>query len=197
MDHGEKTKTEEIKQVFKRESTLIDGIAETTDEAPAPEAKKNRFDEPLLSWSAPLYHKQVRPKIWYIIAGVVAVGMLLYGLFFDAWTLSVLVLVVTGVFYLVDHKPAPEVIITISERGVLVGKRFYPMTMFQSFWIDYNPPAITDLHLVPNNNYKYELTVILTEQDPALIRRVLQRYIPELVDRSKSISESLSKIVGL
>lgn len=191
LQNFEQEENSGITGALKRESIAVDQENLEASET------NSRYRKPLLSWEAPRYHKQDRPKWWYIAAISIAVGLFIYGLLANAWTLSVLVLVVVGTFYYTDHKPAPVVTIQISESGILVGKRFYPFTMFQAFWIDFAPPALDDLHFVPKNNYKYELTLLLNGQDPALIRRVLQRFVPELADREKSITESFSKIIGL
>lgn len=178
----------EVKSAFKSEATSFAAL--TSDQ-------RNAYNQAIYAWQAPLYVNKRKPFWWYIVAAAVVIGLVVYGLVSGAWTLSMAIVLFVGVYYYFSNQEVPVVDIVLSEAGVRVGGKVYPYSMFRTFWVDYHPPVIQELHLIPNNNYKYELTLNLQGQNPAPIKAVLQQFMPEWADRQKTVTESLVHLIGL
>jgi len=181
-------KPKEIKAAMRSETKRFDELSV---------ADQSAFNDAVLKWETPMYIHKHKPWWWVLAALLLVSGLVIYGLLANAWTFSVAVVVFAGVYYYFQHQESPILDIVFSSVGVKVGQKVYPYNMFKTFWVDYAPPHIQDLHLVPSNNYKYELTIHLNGQDPAQLKAALQQFLPEWIDRKKTITESIIHITGL
>ncbi|MBP7819297.1 hypothetical protein KA036_00480 [Candidatus Gracilibacteria bacterium] len=185
-------KFKDLAGATKSEAIALENLPEDLSEKLA-----NELERPLLAWQAPQYIRTHKPVWWYVAASMLVLGLFFYGIWSGGWTFSVAVVLFAGVYYIFLDQEPPVYEVKITEMGVRFGRKFYPYSMFKTFWVDYHLPHTRDLHLIPNNNYKYELTINLMEQNPVEVKAVLRRFLPEWVDRRKTFTESIIKISGL
>lgn len=162
------------------------------------EEQKQHFENnALLSWPTYLYPEYEKSKRWYIGAIALISVLVIYGILTNSWTFSVGVLVTAGVYYYLHSQDNPVIPVIISDIGVRVGSRVYAYTEIKTFWIDYYPPLVQDLHLVLKTEFKQDVTIQLHGPNPTEIRKVLSAYMPEWEEREKNVTESIINIFGL
>lgn len=124
----------------------------------------------------------------------------LYGLFFSdstGWIVSITFLILAGVFYLGELKPAPQLRNKIMQNGVKWGNRFFRFQEIKSFWI-LNEENARYLHLTLQKGTMKNINIVLPEDmDMNLLREVLLVHVPEEEGREESFSEQLIRNLGL
>lgn len=161
------------------------------------EEEKNQYANGDLTWQAPLYVNRHKTIWWYLVIGLLVVGMLAYAILTAAWTFLMALVLFAGFYYYFNSQDIPDVSITVSSLGIKVGEKVYPYAMFKTFWIDHQPPISNEIHFIPNNNYKYELSLNLQAQDIKAVKEYLHQYLPEWADRQRTFTENIIHLIGL
>lgn len=101
---------------------------ETTSESPAVE------DEPV-RWSASEYIHGEKNGLWFILFGIVVLGLIAVDLFFlKSYTFSVLVVVMAAAVIIYSRRPPRMIEYTLSSnQGLYVGDKLYHFNEFKSF----------------------------------------------------------------
>ncbi len=159
--------------------------------------EQKAFEEAKLKWEAPLFVHKLRPFWWGPVAMFVVCALVVYGIVANSWLFSIAVILFAGFYYYFQQQEVPVVEISLNDFGIRVGNKVYSYNMFQTFWVDYQPPFHKEIHLIPNNRYKYELTLFLDDQDPQVISSFLNKKLPEWADKEKTLSEKINHLIGL
>lgn len=155
------------------------------------------FDKAILTWKAPQFAHHEKSLLWFVIAGLAALLLVMYGLRTDGWTFSVAVIVFAGTYYLVHRHEPPTVEVKISKFGVKIGRHAFSFSNLKSFWIVYDPPFVKKLYLRMESKFQPDLFVSLEDADPAEVRRVLAHYLHELTGRHEPFSDMLVRLLKL
>jgi hypothetical protein len=107
------------------------------------------------------------------------------------------VIISAGVYYYIHSQENPLIQIVISDIGLKAGTRVFPYTEIATFWIDYNPPYVSDLHIVLKNQHKQDITIQIQKVEPKIIRNALCQYVPEWEERDKNLGETVTNLLGL
>lgn len=160
--------------------------------------EQKRFElAPQLSWKTYLYPAYEKGKYWYVLAIIAVLGFAAYGVLTNSWTFSVVVLITAGVYYYIHSQDNPVIEVVVTDVGIRVGERVYRYTDLKTYWIDYNPPYVQDLHLVLRNDLKQDITIQMHGPNPTEVRTVLSQYLPEWEERQKNFTESITNVMGL
>jgi len=168
-----------------------------------PEKKENKTENQELSeqygkllahWSFPEYVKYERGALWYVVAVVAVVAMLIYGLvqvnFLFVLFLIILSLVVGSRLY---GEPK-EVQFRIFEDGINMGKVFYKWEGINNFRLVYKPPQVKRLYIDLQGTFWHDFSVPLEDQDPVEIRRILLNYLEEdLTKQEETLTDRLNR----
>ncbi|MEK7158260.1 MAG: hypothetical protein AAB733_01660 [Patescibacteria group bacterium] len=146
----------------------------------------------LLYWKIAEFEHFERTMLWYIVAGVVTVGLLVYAILAANYLFAVIILL-GAIILLYDHFRKPgKIDAEITQEGVQVGKHFHPFDTLQEFWLVYNPPESKWLYLRFKAFWHSEISIPLEHMNPLKIREILLNYLPEDVTEE---SESLSDVI--
>lgn len=154
-------------------------------------------DQPILLWPAPEYIKHTKGRLWFIFNGLLVLGIVVYGVITNSWTMSVAFLIFAGVYYLIHQEEPRQITIAISEMGIKIDTRFYPFSSIRYFWIVYNPPFVKTLHLKLASRTLSEIEVQLADQNSADVRSYLLKQIPEMEGKEESLTSIFSRIMKL
>ncbi len=157
------------------------------------------FGEKLFSWEVEEYERHERSKFWYIAAIAIALILLLFA-FFTANILFAVIIVITSlVIILHDGQEPQKVQVSITDEGIVVGKKFYDYDEIKNFSVVYKPrQKVKNLYFEFKNLFKHRLSVPLKNNNPLPIRENLLKYLPEDLDRTDPpISEGLAKMLKL
>src|SRR3989338_2243726 len=124
---------------------------------------RQAFNEAVFEWRAPEYLHHEKSLLWFVIAGIVALVLIIYGLMTDGWTFSVAIAVFAGTYYLFHRTPPPIVDIKISKMGVKIGHHIFPYSHIKGFWIVYTPPFVAKLYLKMTSKFHPDISVALEE----------------------------------
>lgn len=152
----------------------------------------------LRNWVIAEYAQHERGRSWYIVAGLVALGLIVWAIYTVNFLFAVLV-VLAAIILLVRHSEMPaQLMVSIFEDGIQVGEGFYPYQDLKSFWIIYEPPEVGSLYFDFKNSWRPRLPIPLEEENPIEVRRILLKYLEEDLNReSEPTSDALSRLLRL
>ena len=157
------------------------------------------YGKELANWLVPEYDKHERNRLWYIIAGAVALLLMLYAFLSGNFLFAVIIIVVALVVILHDGREADIVKISLTDEGVAVGRKFYDYDEFKDFAVIYKPKiGVKNLYFEFKNTLRPRLSIPLIDMNPLPIRENLLKYLPEDLERTdQPLSEGLAKLFKL
>ncbi len=85
----------------------------------------------MFSWSF-ASHKE-HSASWYIIAIIVVLMFVVYGIVDGLYLMSVVVFLFAGVYLLMENNSVPILQVHVTDRGIQVGNSFYDYSQFSRF----------------------------------------------------------------
>ncbi len=155
------------------------------------------FDKAIFTWYAPEFAHHEKSSLWFLVAGLIALALVIYGIETDGWTFSVAIIVFAGTYYLIQRHRPPIVEVKLSKFGVKIGRHIFPYSQLKSFWIVYDPPFVKKLYLRMASTFKPDVFVALEDGDPVEIRRILNMHLSELRGRHEPFSDTLVRLFRL
>lgn len=156
------------------------------------------FGQVVLNWQAldyPRYHKTYR---WYVIAGVVMLTIVVYGLLTEAVTMSIAFIVLAGLYFLVHRKHSTLMSHSLTTMGIRVNNVFYAYSDIEAFYIVFDPPHVQTLNIILKKNVNKEKVIQLDNIDPADVREVLlNRGVDEMEGQKESLTSLFSRLLKL
>jgi len=158
---------------------------------------KKKIGETIISWRAPETAPVERGITWQISAVIVAVLLILWGIWQKTVSFSILIFLISGIYFYY-HREKPKIIrISLTTRGILVGNLFFPFADIAGFWIFYAPPEISTLNFAVKKGILREVSLQIADQNPDEIRGFLELHLPEFLERKEKISEKIIRIFKL
>lgn len=152
------------------------------------------MEEPILNWRARTRPKHERTRLWYLITGIIAGSMLIYGLQDHSWGLVVLVIMSVAAYYIFALRPEPTVKnISIMQEGIQLDFEFYPWRTLEGYWFQ-KYPDYTQLHIEHKENWRYDLIIQTGPVSIVSIHQALSRHLPEHNDKIERVLDKISRI---
>ena len=175
----------------------------------------------VISWKIPEYQSEEKTKLWYAVYSLIAIALLVYAIFTQNLIFAIIIIfaaVLLVIFY--GGKPA-MLDVSLSDRGIMVGKEFYDYDSIRDFFIIYEPDdGVKNLYLefkrfarptLPAgepiryswlfwlvNFARTRFSIPLDDMNPIIIRRNLLKYVKENLERTTiPLSEQLTKLFRL
>jgi len=144
-----------------------------------------RLGEVLISWEFPEFIKFDRGFWWYVVASVIALGLLAYAFFTDN-RLFMIIIVLTVIIFVIANSRSPErVAFALTDTGVIVKDKFIPYPEITNFWIIYLPPHVKTLYLEPRSIFSPRIQVHLEGQNPSEVREILLQFLYEDLEKEE------------
>lgn len=153
----------------------------------------------IMGWQVQEYEKHERSAGWYIVAGTVAIALLIY-CFFTANFLFAVIIIVTALVVILHDGRHPEMVkFAITDEGIVIGRKFYDYDDVKDFAIIYKPRLeVKRLYFEFKSALKHRLSVPLENINPLVVRENLLKYLKEDLERTdQPLSEGLAKIFKL
>ncbi|MFH1111818.1 MAG: hypothetical protein V1712_01975 [Patescibacteria group bacterium] len=152
----------------------------------------------LLAWQFPEFREIERSRLWWIVALVILVVLLVYAIRDFNFLFAIIVIIGAAIIW-VDSRKKPALLdFAIHQQGVAVGRRFWLWNELDFFWIAYRPPEITSLYLQPKAALKPRLSIPLVNINPLKIREILTKFLREDLEREdEPTSEALSRLLKI
>ena len=137
-----------------------------------------------VAWHAPTTYHRHRLGITVMSTSIVALGAAGF-LLWQGEYLGGIVFIAGGLgIFLFSRTPRVHTVL-INPTGITIDDALLAWNDFHSFWIDYRPQGVKELSLESAHWYRPHIRILLADQDPLAIRRVIISFIPE---REHSIS---------
>jgi hypothetical protein len=157
------------------------------------------FGEEIIGWTVAEYDKHERSKGWYITASIIALLLLFYSFMSANFLFAVIIVVVALVVILHDGQDPDKVKFSLTDEGVMIGRKFYDYDEIKDFSIVYKPrQEIKNLYFEFKTAVKPRLSIPLGKMNPLSIRENLLKYLTEDLERTdQPLSEALAKFFKL
>ncbi|MBI4993311.1 MAG: hypothetical protein HZC26_04250 [Candidatus Magasanikbacteria bacterium] len=144
-------------------------------------------------WTILEYEKHTRGTLWYVLAAVLGLALVLYGVFTGNFLFSLIVILAAIILFLQAHQEPRQIPFQITDLGVIVGIRFYPYSEFENFYIIYNPPEVKTLFLDTKNTLQPMLRVPLLDMNPIEVKHSLREYLPEDIEKEEPLTDRAAR----
>lgn len=150
---------------------------------------------PHLEWQAPSQVTHERSHRWYAVAGVAAASAIVYGVITGAWTLSVVVALVGGIFYLIRNHEHRTHTIRILPLGIEFDGVLRPWHRWKNFWILVGP-GYNELHIAAGGLHS-DLIIQTGSMDPYVVRDTLLHFLPQHPKPREKLLDAISRFCKL
>jgi len=130
-------------------------------------------------WQAPEFEVYEKSRTWYLIIGLILLGIITYALVFNNPIMAIVFILIGVVGYLYSEKQPRILDFAITSKGILAGKYLYEFENMDSFWIFYDPPHTKTLSINMRVSAVPFVHIPLEDEDPTVIRDILIKFIPE------------------
>lgn len=150
-----------------------------------------------LAWVAQEYPYHEKSLLWFIIAGTILLSLIVYGLLTDGWTFSMALIVAAGAYY-VSHRNPPEIVpISVTNKGIKVGKHTFAYPSIKCFWIVYDPPHTRRLYIRLHARLAVNIAIELEDVDVNDLRKELLKHLAEHTVSEEPFTETLIRLLRL
>ncbi|MBI4256740.1 hypothetical protein HY626_01635 [Candidatus Uhrbacteria bacterium] len=147
---------------------------------------------PQLEWEVNEYPMHQRSRLWYIIAAVLGVALIIYAIATANFLFAVIILMIGVITLLSSFVPPDRVPVVITNTGVVVSDMYYDFQAIKDFSIAYDPPQVKNLYFEFHSPWQPLLTVPLEDIDPNEVRELLLPYCLENLQR---VEENLTDVL--
>jgi len=163
---------------------------------PIVQKKKKNPEQDFISWQADEPESQNKNFLWFGIAGLFILAIVIFAIFSKSALMALLFILIGAVLYLSGFRKPQTLKCSITKTGIVLQKRIYNWTDLESFWIFYDSPRIKLMSIKSKKTLMPYLTMPLASENPAQIRKILLKYLPEK-EQEESLIDNIGKKLGL
>ena len=156
------------------------------------EFNPDELGQPIVEWDVDEYPQHIRSRLWYVLAGLVSVGLVIYSVATSNFLFAIIILMGSVLMLLsIFMKPA-RIPVVITSTGIIIGDLYYDYQAVKDFSIVYDPPEVKILYLDFYALTHPLIAVPLEDVDPNIIRENLLTFCQENLRRNE---EGLTDLV--
>jgi len=158
------------------------------------EAEDEHIDagDGIFSWEAWEFLPHERSKLWYVVAAIVSVLLIVYAVWTTNYMFAIIILMI-GIIFLVGNLRKPKRIhYHVTTLGIVANDKFYAYEEIKDFSLIYAPPYIKWLYVDFHRAWLPMLTIPLEDADPNEVRDAMLPYAFENIEREE---ETLTDMV--
>lgn len=155
----------------------------------------NTTPSPLLSWQAPAGVEHERSGRWYLVAGVIAVSLIAYGIATGDWVLAVVLTLTAGVYFLLRDQHGKEYHMRIFPAGIEIDGTMHTWDAWKNYWILIGP-SHAELHVLRKKPTR-EFIVLIDALDPFVVRDTFAEFIPYDGEKKEKIFDAFIRFCKL
>lgn len=156
-------------------------------------AQSPYFGEEIFGWMVDEYERHERGPIWYAIAFLTGLSLVLYAIITRNFLFAVVILMAGVIVALSTLREPRKIPFLVTTRGIALGHQFISYRELRSFWILYEPPHLKNLYVDFRSSVAPNLVIPLEDQDPIELRRTLLAFMAE---NGTQEEEPLTDIIG-
>ncbi len=160
--------------------------------------KLTGFGNELISWEVNEYEKHTRGPVWFTLATIAAVALIVYALFTQNFLFAVIILMFGVIYFLSSLKEPARIMISITDNGIMIGETFFPFRDMRTFSIVYEPPVVKNLYINLKSRWRPLLSIPLEAMDPVKVRDLMLPFaIEDLEQTEESLTDLVSRLYKL
>lgn len=152
----------------------------------------DEFGDVLVGWEIDEYAAHERSRMWYILASVIGVGLIIYAVLTSNFLFAVIILMIAVIMMLSIFTKPEKIPVMITTTGIVVGDMYYDYQSIRDFSIVYDPPEVKLLYLDFYAMTHPLLSVSLEDVDPNIVRDSL---LPFCLENLKRTQEDLTDVM--
>lgn len=152
----------------------------------------DEFGDILVNWEVDEFQQHERSRAWYVIAGIIGIGLIIYAIISSNFLFAVIILMCAVIMMLSAFTKPEKIPVIVTSTGMIVGDMFYDFQSIRDFSIVYDPPEVKNLYLDFHAVSHPMITVSLEDVDPNIVRESLLPYCLENLQRNE---ETLTDLV--
>ena len=153
--------------------------------------------ETVFSWLIDEYERHERGPVWYAVAFLVGVSLILYALIAQNFLFAIIIVMFGVIIGLSSLREPQRMLFQITTRGVVVGEHFTSYKDMKDFWMVYEPPYVKNLYLEHKNALTPRIVVPIEEGDPVEIRRALLDFLDENGRSEEPLGDLMGRVLKL
>jgi hypothetical protein len=142
----------------------------------SPEEVSQDAEEPVV-WSAQEFLHQEKGSTWFAIFGVVAAALIGLSIWTQAWTFTVLVIVIAVLIVVYSRRPPRDLTYSLTEEGLLVDGKLHTFDGFKAFGIVRDGEHFSVM-LIPTQRFQPGVSVYFPEEAGEAIVDMLGSRLP-------------------
>jgi len=171
---------------------------EPEDKPKQPEFPSGPHGRVFLQWQFTDRRPHDRGRLWYVIAILSGLGLLIYALSSANFLFALIIVMFALVIYVSSIAEPVPTYFSVTDEGIEFGNDFHPYREIDKFWFYYEPPTVTNLYITVKGAIGSRLTVDLTDQDPNAVRKYLGAFVQEDLEQvDEPLSDTLSRILKI
>ena len=156
----------------------MENVENKTTNLPAAQSQTPQGLNILLTWDAVEFEEHEKGPGWYLTFVIIALLFVIYELFIKDYFGAITLAIIAGVAYFFSRLKPKNVVVKITDKGVLLNDFFVPYSNITHFWF-VNHAHSPILHIETSAIINQYVVVHLYEQTPEQVRAVLSPYVPE------------------
>ncbi|MDB5165229.1 MAG: hypothetical protein JWM00_119 [Candidatus Saccharibacteria bacterium] len=131
---------------------------ETPTPAQEPAAPRQPEQEPV-QWQAPEYLHHEKNPLWFVVFGLVVIGLTAAAIFLmQSWTFALLIPVMAVALVAYSHRPPRMMDYVLSGKGLYINDTLHPFAEFKSFGVIHDDHEYSVV-FIPVRRFRPSLTV--------------------------------------
>jgi hypothetical protein len=149
-----------------------------------------------IEWTALEFKKYKKGKKWFVFPALLALAVIIAAILLKNLLLVIATILTVFVVYIYAKKEPRKIKFSISGNGVQIDQIVYKFEDLKSFWIFYEPaspaggpPEVKEISIRSKKAFMPYIKIPLNDQNPAEIRRLLLKFLPEKKHKESVIDE--------
>ena len=134
---------------------------------------------------------------WYMIAGIFCVSLAIWGVFTQIYALTVVVILLAGVYIMLENNAADSVEAIINENGIGIGEGFYDYGQIEDFAFLFEGKTAQSIRIRLRKNSLRTIDIPLLDMPVDELRAYLLGYLPEGAGVELSFIDRMIEKAGL
>jgi len=137
-----------------------------------------------IEWTAPEFTKYKKSKGWFVGLIFITLIIIVIAVILKNFLWALLTIIAAFAVYIYATREPRKIKFSISPKGIQIDQDIHEFEDLKSFWIFYEP-EIKEISIRSKKIFMPYLKIPLGNQDPAEIRRLLLKFLPERLPERK------------
>jgi len=154
---------------------------------------ENKSLKNAIEWTAYEYQYVPKSTSWHIAYSIMSALLIGYAVYSRSLMTIITFVVLSVVGWLFAIRKPKKMLYGLSTTGVVMDTTSIPYKNIKNFWILYKPPHVKTLNFETTAYLNRTVSIELGNQDPLEVKRFLQNYLLEDLDREESLTDIIAR----